>query len=105
MADKSLRLYPEEKDVSFLRQYSPCDSLSEPESKLPEDGCLQPKRVAAISQIKTCSSVSTERGLYHLYRLSVVYIYRVIQNDCRGVNKCHLVLQMQPHVISFCGVT
>ena len=35
--------------------------------------------------------------------------YRVIQNDCRGVNNLsytiHLVLQMQPHVISFYGVT
>ena len=31
-------------------------------------------------------------------------IYRVIRNDCRGFNNCHLVLQMQPHVISFYGV-
>ena len=31
--------------------------------------------------------------------------YRVIRNDCRGFNNCHLVLQMQPHVISFYGVT
>jgi len=35
--------------------------------------------------------------------------YRVIQNDCRGVNNLsftmHLVLQMQPHVISLYGVT
>ena len=35
--------------------------------------------------------------------------YRVIQNDCRGFNNfshtIHLVLQMQPHVISFYGVT
>jgi len=31
--------------------------------------------------------------------------YRVIRNDCWGFNNCHLVLQMQPHVISFCGVT
>jgi len=30
--------------------------------------------------------------------------YRVILNDCRGFNNCHLVLQMQPHVISFYGV-
>jgi len=30
---------------------------------------------------------------------------RVIRNDCRGSNNCHLVLQMQPHVISFYGVT
>ena len=28
---------------------------------------------------------------------------RAIRNDCRGFN--NLVLQMQPHVISFCGVT
>ena len=32
-------------------------------------------------------------------------IYRVIRKDCRGLNNCHLVLQMQPHVISFYGVT
>ena len=32
-------------------------------------------------------------------------MYRVIQNDSRGFNNCHLVLQMQPHVISFYGVT
>jgi len=35
--------------------------------------------------------------------------YRVIQNDCQGFDNLsytiHLVLQMQPHVISFCGVT
>jgi len=30
--------------------------------------------------------------------------YKVIRNDCRGFNNCHLVLQMQPHVISFYGV-
>ena len=33
--------------------------------------------------------------------------YRVIQNDCGGVNKLsytiHLVLQMQPHLICFYG--
>ena len=36
-------------------------------------------------------------------------MYRVIQNDCRGFNNLsytiYLVLQMQPHVISFYGVT
>ena len=32
-------------------------------------------------------------------------MYRVIRNDSRGFNNCHLVLQMQPHVISFYGVT
>ena len=36
-------------------------------------------------------------------------LYRVIQNDCWGCNNLsymiHLVLQMQPHVISFYGVT
>jgi len=32
-------------------------------------------------------------------------IYRVIRNDCRGFNICHLILQMQPHAISFYGVT
>jgi len=31
--------------------------------------------------------------------------YVVIRNDCRSFNNCHLVLQMQPHVISFYGVT
>ena len=34
-----------------------------------------------------------------------LFVYRVIRNDCRGFNNCHLVLQMQPHVISFYGVT
>jgi len=32
-----------------------------------------------------------------------VKLYRVIRNDCRGFN--NLVLQMQPHVIPFYGVT
>jgi hypothetical protein len=40
---------------------------------------------------------------------AVEAIYRVIRNDCRGFNNLshtiHLVLQMQPHVISFYGVT
>ena len=38
-----------------------------------------------------------------------IYIYRVIQNDCRGVINLsytiHLILHMQPRVISFHGVT
>ena len=38
-----------------------------------------------------------------------IHIYRVIQNDWQGFNNLsytiHLVLQMQPHVISFYGVT
>jgi len=32
-------------------------------------------------------------------------IYRVVRNDCWGFNNWHLVLHMQPHVISFYGVT
>jgi len=44
-----------------------------------------------------------------LMKLKFTWIYRVIQNDCRGVNNLsytmQLVLQMQPHVISFYGVT
>ena len=39
----------------------------------------------------------------------ILYIYRVIQNYCRGVNDLsytiHIVLQMQPHVISFYEIT
>jgi len=33
--------------------------------------------------------------------------YRVIKNDCLGFNNSpgYLVLQMQAHMISFCGVT
>jgi len=41
--------------------------------------------------------------------LSHKFKYRVIRNDCRGFNNLsytiHLVLQMQPHVISSFGVT
>jgi len=41
------------------------------------------------------------------FLISIFSQYRVIQNDCRGVNNLsytiHLVLQMQPHVISFYG--
>jgi len=37
------------------------------------------------------------------------YIYRVTQNNCRSINNLsyttHLILQMQPHVIPFYGVT
>jgi len=32
-------------------------------------------------------------------------LYRVIRNDYRDSNNCHLVLQMQPHMISSYGVT
>jgi len=39
---------------------------------------------------------------YGTYR-KTIQLYRVIRNDCRGFN--NLVLQMQPHVISFYGVT
>jgi len=40
-------------------------------------------------------------------KLNTLFIYRVIKNDCCGFNNSpgHLVLQMQPHVISFYGVT
>ena len=31
--------------------------------------------------------------------------YWLIRNNCRGFNNCHLILQMQSHVISFYGVT
>jgi len=31
--------------------------------------------------------------------------YRVIRNDFRGFNNCHLVLHMEPYVISFYGIT
>jgi len=46
---------------------------------------------------------------YFLCSSPKVLKYRVIQNDCLGVNNLsytiHLILQMQPHVISFYGVT
>ena len=40
-------------------------------------------------------------------REATISSYRVITNDCRSFNNLlgHLVLQMQPHVISFYGVT
>jgi len=45
----------------------------------------------------------------HIYIYIYIYIHRVIQNECRVVNKLsytiYLVLQMQPLVISFNGVT
>ena len=41
----------------------------------------------------------------HTHIYTNIHIYRVIRNDCRCFNNCHLVLQMQPHVISFYGVT
>ena len=40
-----------------------------------------------------------------VYIYIYIYIYSVIRNNCQGFNNCHLVLQMQPHVISFYGVT
>ena len=44
-------------------------------------------------------------GLF-LSDLPTKSINRVIRHDCRGFNKNgHLVLQMQPHVISFYGFT
>ena len=44
---------------------------------------------------------------FNLSTYIYIYMYRVIKNDCRGFNNSpgHLVLQMQPHVISFYGVT
>ena len=45
----------------------------------------------------------------YIYIYVYIYIYRVIRNDCWGFNRCyspdHLVLQMQPRVISFYGFT
>ena len=41
----------------------------------------------------------------YIYTHTHTHTHRVIRNDCRGFNNCHLVLQMQPHGISFYGVT
>ena len=50
-----------------------------------------------------CTNISYGTA-YLIYRYTVFsLIYRVIRNDCRGFNTCHLVLQMQPHVISLYG--
>ena len=38
-------------------------------------------------------------------RMAKTWKYRVIRNDFRGFSNCHLVLQTQPNVISFYGVT
>ena len=70
----------------------------------PDDGCCT---------TETCSpdiiDISSMRWYTYVVFYTVKYIYRIIQNDCRGVNNLsytiHLVLQMQPHVISFYGVT
>jgi len=44
-----------------------------------------------------------------IYTHERIHLYRVIQNNCQGFNNLlytiHLLLQMQPHVISFYGVT
>ena len=49
------------------------------------------------------------RNLKTVTYWEVIGKYRVILNDCRGFNNLsntiHLVLQMQPHVISFYSVT
>ena len=49
------------------------------------------------------NSAKVVKYIVHSWLVDV--IYRVIRNDCWGFNNSHLVLQMQPHVISFYGVT
>ena len=62
--------------------------------------------------IKVKKPPSTFFTQYEIPKVTPVYndkLYRVIRNDCRGFNNLsytiNLVLQMQPHVISFYGVT
>ena len=47
--------------------------------------------------------------IHCIHRHFSFFKYRVIRNDCRGVNNLsytiHLILQMQPHVLCFYGVT
>jgi len=68
----------------------------------PDDGLLRPKLVANNIITMTQTNSCVRRSTY-------LILYRVIQNDCRGVKNLpytiHLVLQMQPLVISFYGVT
>ena len=56
-----------------------------------------------------CVNISRPDGVILLIKIEVKWIYRVIQNACRMTFRCcspgHFVLQMQPHVISFYGVT
>jgi len=53
---------------------------------------------------ETCSCILYIATNWNIVVFMTVCIYRVIRNDCRGFNNCHLVLQMQTHVIYFYGV-
>jgi len=48
--------------------------------------------------------IGTDSSQINWPNILYLRLYRVNRNDCRGFNNCHLVLQMQPHMISFCGV-
>ena len=56
---------------------------------------------AVLTILIMCSAINQFTGQ------KFAHIYRVIKNDCQGFNNSpgHLVLQMQPHVIPFYGVT
>ena len=58
-----------------------------------------------ISSLEQHTLYINQRRLRLPRTRSMCASYRVIRNDCRGFNNCHLVPQMQPHVISFYGVT
>jgi len=62
----------------------------------------------SLQRITLCQGpCATSRKLcaynIYIYIHTHKHIHRVIQNDCMGFN--NLVIQMQPHVISFYGVT
>jgi len=67
---------------------------------------------AWYSRITFCTNATdalslarTDVSMVHLKQKCCSRKYRVIRNDCRGLTTFHLVLQMQPHMIYFYGVT
>jgi len=75
---------------------------------LPTEAASYPRRGPVLHRwenLKTEVMSSLAKRLTYKRYWDYYLLYRVIRNDCRGFNNCHLVLQMQPHVISFYGVT
>ena len=61
-------------------------------------------RATCLSKLSLYNKATVPFLKNRLQWIATEYLYRVIRNDCRGFNNCHLVLQMQSHAISFYGV-
>ena len=88
---------------AYLRQWTTSNTILGL-GKLPK--CRRIRIQASLKIWTTPNTISIQK-IYprQLHKLANKALDRDIRNGCRGLTTCHHVLQMQPYVISFYGVT